>query len=357
MITASSAALAGHCQHSFRLDAPKPPEPPTNEEQARGNLVGALSEAYINGTPPPEWNEFHGAPATRMWLHLSDWLKENKRLGWKAEAAFIYDPVADVAREIPRGKHRDYSAATEAETCAATLDIVSIEGTTLVVRDIKTHVPGAPHHSADAQLEWCGLFAARAWGFDEVRIETLVVTETGLSVEGVRTLDLFDLADIRAGIQATLAKVPTSQPEPGEWCAQRYCKLLTTCDRGGRGAPAALAQVIPTESLVRYQFTTEILDVDHAIMLHEVAALAQKRVDEVKAAVKAYVGDKVLTDSTGQEIRATFRQMPREDRKELVALVKRLGGTDEDLMACVHPKTEPAGLRVKAAPKLLKGKR
>lgn len=357
LLTASSAALAEACQHSFRPDVAKPPEPETSEEQARGNLVGSLSEAFINGTQEPQWSLADSAG--RMWQHLHAWLKENKRLAWKAEAAFLYDPVADHAREIPRSKHRDYSMATETETCAATLDIVSIEDQVLVVRDIKTHAPGAPHMSAAKQLEWCALFACRAWGFDQARIETLVVTELGLTVEDVRHIDMFDLADIRAGIQATLAKIPAAEPRPGDHCTQRWCKLLTTCDRAGRGAPAALAQVIPAEMLARkYIYGAPIESAEQLRWYVEVNAIVKKAQEAASRMATAYVTSREgrVQCEDGSEVYASTRGMPRQDKKALDALLVRLGATGEDIQSTWRITREPAGLKVRT-PLPPKGKR
>lgn len=355
MITASSAALAEACGYSFRDDVPKPPSGPVTEEQARGNGFGALCESFINGTPLAPMPPLEGKERARldaMWTHAHAWLQHHGNEGWRAEVAFVYDPVADVAREVPRTTHRDYSCASATETCAATLDVVSVEEGVLVVRDWKTTSDGAPKPDATAQLEWCALFACRARGLDEVRIETLVVTEDGVSVEGVRHLDMFDLIAVRERILAIQAKVATSEPEPGEHCGTRYCRLYTTCERAGRGAPAALVQVIPSDALVRrWEYSTAIESPDHLQWLLEVNAIVKKRQEAIAGAIVAYVGEREIACEDGTIIKAGWRTMPRQNKEELLALVRRLGGTQADIDATYHPKLEPNGVRAKAPPK------
>ena len=67
--------------------------------------------------------------------------------------------------------------------------------------------------------------------------------------------------------------------------------------------------------------------------------------EAVKAAIRAYVGDREVVCSDGTTVKETFKTMPRESRAELIAAFLALGGTQEQLDACVHARIESAGIK------------
>jgi hypothetical protein len=350
IVTASSAALVRACGYSFRADVEVPPSAPTGE-QMRGTRFGLLVEHRINvssvgpsldrigeGLSPEE-----SARLGRMWKHALVWLEANMRAGWVAERAFAYDPSADAARELPRLEHRDYSACTPDETVAGTADIVAIDGDVVVIYDWKSTVDGAPEVDATAQLEWLALFAARAWGYDAARIVTLKVTEDGVFPSEPIELDLFALAAIAERIAADVAAIPSAEPVPGDWCKGRYCKAISVCPETSRAMAPAL--VPATALLKRYPFTTAIESPDHLQALMQMRAMVDAASEAVKEAIKSYVGDREIQCSDGTVIKATFKTMPRESRAELLEAFKLLGGTQEQLDACWHPRVESAGIK------------
>lgn len=359
--TASGAALLHACGYPFRDDVKLPPSPPSREA-TRGTIFGLLVEARINGTPdapgipemlatldPDEARRVHV-----MWAHASKWLDERKRLGWCAERAFAYDPATDVGRELPRTEHRDYDThATSSEVCA-TLDITSLEEDVVVVRDWKTKAPGAPEVDAREQLEWCALFAARAWGYDSARIETLVVTEAGISVENVIHLDMFDLAAIGERIKADVARIPGAEPVDGDHCRERYCKAIAVCPKTTEALAPAL---LPVEALTkRWAYSPVIQSPDHLQALMQMHSLVKKVASQVTAAIAAYVADGDVTTTDGSRIYQSYRTMSRLNQAELAATVKRLGGTQDDIDACVHPAREGNGVKVQKPEKAKRGK-
>ena len=354
MITASSAALAHACQWSFRPDVELPPEPTPTGARSRGTAFARLCEHRIHGGPTPPLSELvaelgddEGRRLVAMWGHASRWLDAHladTSAGWCAERAFAYDPTTDVGRELTRREHRDYSEAKPGEVCG-TADLLAVDGDTVVCYDWKTSAGGAPEPEggATAQLEWLALMAARAWGHESARIVTLRVTEDGVEeIEG-EALDAIALDEIAARIADDLARVPTSEPQPGDHCRNRYCKAIAVCPVTREAMAPAL---LPVEALARrYPFTTAIESPDHLQALLQMRSMVDAASDAVKKAITEYVGDKTIECTDGTTIKATYRTMPREDRAQLVALVKSLGGTQEQLDACVFPKIESAGIK------------
>lgn len=354
--TASSAALLHACAYSFRPDVALPVEPPS-DAATRGTVFGSLAEGYINGSssvgptakaidlPPDE-----ELALSHMWEHALAWLKANARAGWVAERAFAYDPATDVGRELPRIEHRDYSGATPGEVCG-TADLVWIDGESVVIADWKTTSPGAPEVDATAQLEWLALFAARAWGYDSARIVTLKVTEVGVEVIEGEPLDMFGLAAIAERIAADVARIPGAETHGGDHCRGRYCKALTSCPE----TTSLIEQLIPADALARkeWRFTPQIESPDHLQRILVMKPIVTEYLERVNKAIAAYVADGEVTTSDGVVIKQTYRTMPRLDHGELVALVKSLGGSQEMIDACVHPKVEGAGVKA-SKPKALK---
>lgn len=347
-VTASSAALVHACGWSFRDDVACPPGA-TSGAATRGTIFGLLAEQKVNGGLPVKLaemlaslDEAEGRRLVAMWEHASSWLDVGMRPGWVAERAFAYDLATNVGRELPRLEHRDYSDAKRGEVCG-TADLVWIDGDSVVVADWKTTSDGAPEIDATAQLGWLALFAARAWGYDQARIMTLKVTEAGVTpIEG-EPLDMFDLALIAEQIVADVSRIPGAEPMSGDHCRARYCKAIAICPETSRALEPAL---LPVAALVkRYPFTTAIESPDHLQALMQMRSMVDAASDAVKDAIKTYVGDREIVCSDGTTIKATYKTMPRESRAELIDAFRLLGGTQEQLDACVHPRVEPAGIK------------
>lgn len=346
--SASGLALLHSCGYSFREDVALPPSV-ASDESKRGNAFALLAEGAVNGQPVNIDEAVKGlsdAEETRlrkMWGHAFRWLAEHKRLGWRAEQPFAYDPVTDVGRELPRTTHRDYTGATPTELCG-TADLVYIEGESVVIPDWKTTVDGAPDVDARDQLEGLALMAARAWGYDSARIITLIVTESGVEeVEG-EPLDVFSLVDVRDRIRADLARVPTAEPEPGPHCTLRYCSALAVCPK----TQEAIVPLVPVDALTakRYAFSPVIESPDHLAWLLEKRKIVRKAMEQIDGAVEGYVAAGPVHTSEGDEIRQAFRTMPRMNQSALLELAKQKGATDDEISACIRPSIEGNGVRL-----------
>lgn len=349
--TASGLALLHACAYSFRADVTCPPEPP-KQAATRGTIFGLLAEQKVNGGPavvvrePEGWGALGPDERARldaMWGHAAKWLGENMRPGWCAERAFAWEPSTDVGRELPRLEHRDYSGATATEVCG-TADLVWLEEGRVVVADWKTTAADA--HTVDArdQIEALALFACRAWGYDHATILTLVVTEGGLEVVRGGDLDMFALDEVAERLAADVARIPTAEPVIGDHCRERYCKALPVCPRTTEALAPAL---VPVAALTkRWAYTPVIESPDHLQALLQMQSLVKAAEKQVSAAIAAYVADGDVTASDGSLIYQSYRTMPRLNQEELAATVKRLGGSQGDIDACVHPAREGAGVKV-----------
>lgn len=347
--TASSFALLHACGYSFRDDVELPPSAEKSAASARGDIFGLLAEQAINGGAAPALStliadlpEDEARAVVAMWGHARQWLAEHKRLGWRAEVALAWDPGTDVGRELPRLAHRDYSSASLTELCG-TADILAIEGDDVVVYDWKTHAPGAPDVDATDQLEGLALMAARAWGYDSARIVTLVVTEAGVDAREGTPLGPFDLQDVADRLRASVAAIPGAEPRAGDHCRARYCKALAVCPKTQEAlAPALLPAAALTK---RWAFTPVIESPDHLQALMQMRSMVDAASKAVGAAIATYVGDQEVVCSDGTTIKASYRTMPRMDQEALAELVKSLGGTQDQIDACVRPRLEGAGIK------------
>lgn len=350
--TASTLALLHACGYSFRPDVETPPDPP-RAASTRGVLFGAITERAINGSAaePPGLDTLPPDEARRLEAmagHAVRWLDEHKKLGWRAEQAFAWEPSTDVGRELPRKTHRDYSDATATELCG-TADIVAIDGESVIVLDWKTTSDGAPEVDARDQLEGLALMAARAWGYDSARIVTLKVTEHGVEPIEHEPLDVFGLAEVADRIRTDLARVATAEPVDGEWCRGRYCKALAACPK----TTAIVEQIIPADALARkeWRFTPQIESPDHLERLLAMLPIATELIDRVKRATVAYVADGPVKTSDGHEIYQAFRTMTRTNAGAVLDLAKQLGATDEQLALCARTAQEPNGVKIKGGAK------
>lgn len=347
--TASALALLHECGYSFRPDVETPPDAP-RAASSRGTVFGLLAEDEINGTKTDKLALVEALPEdererlTRMWAHAVAWIREHRKLGWRAEQAFAWEPATDVGRELPRKTHRDYSDATATELCG-TADIVWIDGDTVCVADWKTTTDGAPEVDATAQLEGLALMAARAWGYDSARIVTLKVTEHGVEPIDGEPLDVFGLAEVAERIRTDLARVANAEPVEGEHCRKRYCKALAVCPK----TAALVEQIIPADTLARqeWSFSPTITSPDHCERILAMLPIATEYLERVKRAIVAYVADGPVKTSDGREIYQAFRTMTRTNAGAVLELAKQLGATDERLALCARAAQEPNGVKVR----------
>lgn len=163
-----------------------------------------------------------------------------------SEVAFAWDPATDTAQVLNLSSGRNYSAARPGELCG-TADLVIVHPGRVDVYDYKSSVPGHTPADASLQLRTLSLMAARAFDREIAHYAPIEVHDRGAQVGDVEAMGFFDL-EAMASELAELLAAPSTAPQPGPHCRERYC--------GARGAcPAtqqAMSQATPQPSLYRF---------------------------------------------------------------------------------------------------------
>jgi len=73
--------------------------------------------------------------------------------------------------------------------------------------------------------------------------------------------------------------------------------------------------------------------------------------DQVDAAVEAFVAAGPVRTSDGREIKKTMRSMSRLNQGALIELAKAKGATDEELASCYRTAMEGNGVRISGGKK------
>ncbi len=146
------------------------------------------------------------------------------RVEIRREVALAWNTETWTARELPRAKHRDYSACLY-EEIPCTVDLVVLDGEELEVIDYKTGMMPV-RAEGHAQLALCGLAAAHLWGRDRVRVTIARVRPEGVTRSSVVLAGaLFD--ETAASLQYYLAGLDEAEPAPGGHCA--LCPAVSGC--------------------------------------------------------------------------------------------------------------------------------
>jgi hypothetical protein len=173
-------------------------------------------------------------PITTKWLrerllHAGIWIDQNRVSGWRAEIAYAYDPQAGTGRVLGYNIGREYEKHGKLpHEIGGSADIGWLEGHTVNVDDWKTGRTVGP--SADAQLEWLGLFAARATGAWDAVVRALHVTDYGVSVASEAYLDDVALWRIAEQLRADTSAIEDAWPTAGTHCDGCYCPARAGCD-------------------------------------------------------------------------------------------------------------------------------
>lgn len=272
MITASRTALASLCSWAFRPDVSLP-RGESSAAAALGTEVHAAIECAIKGEPvlraSSDAGELYGA-----WLH--GWWRDSGRDAWRAEVAYVLDPIAGTARESG-AESRGYT--TDHATIPGTADAVRIEGRTGYVIDWKTGREAPPARD-NAQLLTLALAMRLAHGLDEVHASIVHVRPDSVSVDPV-TFDAFDLDAWQLTLADLVRALPTAEAKPGPHCRALYCPAHGLCPATSH----ALAEVQPH----RLRVVTNAADIEspeHAGALLGLVRMAEARASAIKAAVR-----------------------------------------------------------------------
>lgn len=225
-VSASKAGLLPLCQYPFRDGTP------WEETKSVAADKGNLFHAAVAGIVDPEIQVTS--------LKGTEWLLKRltKASAWLDAQAFPSPPVAEIAfafdwstgtsRVLGKNIGRKYRQHGKTDDeIAGSADFLVVHDGTVTVYDWKTGK--AVTESVWPQMEWLGLFAARAYGATRAVLRPIHVTDFGIEDGLVRELDASGLARVAESIRRDVAAIPDSWPEPGPHCEDQWCPARKHC--------------------------------------------------------------------------------------------------------------------------------
>lgn len=155
--------------------------------------------------------------------------------GARAEVTVFYDVATGVGRIAGEGEGRNYGTPGPFEI-PGKVDVIGIDGDTVVIIDWKTGYREVEPASRNSQLFGYALAACRALGKTKARVYIAYTNQPGQPIDE-HDLDAFDLADFARRLrelqsrQADLGRryrggeLPTTRE--GSWC--QYCASKSRC--------------------------------------------------------------------------------------------------------------------------------
>jgi hypothetical protein len=241
--------------------------------------------------------------------------------------------VSGAAERLPKGEHRDYSAADDA-AIPGTADVVAVwasnDGSSAhFVGDYKTGF--GPHRLDDHidQLTHLGTAFARKEGAESVRVGVIHVRPDGVELDS-RVLDGFDMALHVTEMAQLLEELPTAEPRPGLHCEEMYCPARAVC-------PATRALLVDAKLALeprrRLPLVGDVEENDQALAILVAAPLIESWLaDRVKAA-RAFAdanGGVRAPDGRIYRSRPQTRETPRLDVDGAREAMRRVLGSDAD---------------------------
>lgn len=226
-VSASKAGLLPRCQYPFRDATPWDNTPPGRAAEYGQRFHDAIAGVVDPAVVPM-------AIKGTKWLldrlnHATAWLDaQDFPTAPQAEVAFAYDWSTGTSRVIGKNIGRKYRQHGKTDDeIAGSADFVVREGGVVHVYDWKTGK--AVTDSVWPQMEWLGLFAARAYGVESVVLRPLHVTDYGIEDGMRRELDANDLRRVTEGIRRDVGAIADAWPEPGEHCDGEWCPARGAC--------------------------------------------------------------------------------------------------------------------------------
>jgi len=175
--------------------------------------------------------------------------------GGHLEIAFAYDPETDTGRVLGENIDRKYlEHGLLPHEIPCTMDLVGVEGDTLIIPDWKSGFADLGPAVRAWQLRFGSLAACRALGFTKARAMFWFLREDG-STHGdddVAEFDAFDLGQIASEVRDLVARLKASaesgraETNAGPWC--KYCECKSSCP-SQVGMAQALMKLGPTGEL------------------------------------------------------------------------------------------------------------
>jgi hypothetical protein len=237
-----------------------------------------------------------------------------------SEVPFAWDPAFDTARQLEKGAPREYRGARPTEFCG-TVDMVALDGNSAIVWDLFT---GRDWSHKIQQQRALAVAVARAWNVSTVTWVIVHAADGQVTEVQSETMGAFELAAMAAMMLDALLGIANAGPIPGSHCTEQWCPHIAACP----ATQSAVAELVPTDALVRHTMTADITTVEHAAWVLPRLKLLRSFCDAADKSLKALVrsaGPVPLPN--GREWRECSRTMPRFDKNKAVALLAQLGAT------------------------------
>jgi hypothetical protein len=216
--------LATQCRYPFR------PNVAWEERVWPAGLLGTAVHSLVEAhqltrihdelhVPPQSPHDLEAYPIARQ---ANAWL-DNADIPHAVEVAIVYDAATDTARQLPKGKHRDYGELGPMEI-PTTLDLVWLTDTHVIIRDLKS---GKKQNAHPEQLHIQALAAARLYGRERALVGFLWARKTKADADALEELGPGELEAESWRAASIMRRLPMAQPEPGDWCWA--CPAKPTC--------------------------------------------------------------------------------------------------------------------------------
>jgi hypothetical protein len=302
-LSGSKLALLPSCQYFARDDVER--RDLETRDAVMGRAGHTVSERIIDGVviDLPSVIAMHGLTEAegltieRKIPAVRDFIEKNRNWSWRSEIAFGYNFETGEGVELPKGEyHRDYRQCPPGFV-PMTLDVVGV--TQVEVDGIRTPCAFVLDwkwgygESVDAPRnngQLCGqaLAVAAAYACDLVLVVVAHVRDDIVELKE----SLFDpvtLAKVHTEGAERIAKIPTSQPQPGSHCTRKFCNAIHACPETVRAMASveetALAAPAP------FKLTPNIVSPEHAAWMIDARAACRKALDIIDDALEHYADE------------------------------------------------------------------
>ncbi len=269
MFSGSKFGLLRHCQWWARpeVECPRADNADTSAGAGKHRVLEALaldrdtimSYAETWGCAPDEW------PAIER--NIREWLETGR-----TELALYYDPETERAR---LADVRDRMYAPEDGEVPMTIDLLIECEKHVQVMEYKTgRQENLETVAENGQIAICCLAAARATGTGSADGVLVCVRDDGTAEITTAEFDGLDLDAIADEVRSLTRAIPLSVPQPGPWCAEKWCPARAGC-------PCTMQAIVatPLEPL-----SLVIADAETCARVHTQIGLAEEFLEAVKRA-------------------------------------------------------------------------
>lgn len=336
--SASKTSLLFACGYPFRDDVDVP-ESSTSPAAERGDRV---HKALDGGPSVP--------PGEQGYVDAGEsWLARYADHGIRKELGVWWAPVSDKRGELYE-KDRDYSKAPPGSVVGTVDVILTTPHGFIVVADYKTS-----ELSAKAALNQLRTLSVLTNADEYMSVE---LRPNGQHEEHLHEIfEPWDKLDHANKLRLAIAKVPTSEPTPGDHCSDCYCPLRGACPAyqdAAKSIAAELVPDVPAFDLVRRKITDPIASEGDAAQALMFIDLIEDWADRKKREAREWAEQNsgaVIQLPNGQSYKRIKQTRTSVSANDALALAEKHGATEDELAACVKPTSFDVWKRVGKAKK------